>query len=820
MKKIVYIILLSIPWSVLADSRDSKPAGPGVIYHHHIKDAGPWQIHVLEIDLTNQYINIETAKAQDRLAALERTSSMVLRQSTDQHVVVGAINADFYDISGIPIGAQVRNGELLKRPVNRSAFGISEAKVPEIDVYVFQGKITKSKQSVMAVGGINETRYTNSLIIYNNYFGSSTNTNQWGTELIAQLVSYKYQVNDTFYVEIVAKDSTMGAGSGNNSIPANGIVLSGHGTAAATLNDQIFVGDTVGVLLSLLPNRGAIDQLVGGTPRIIRDGKSSVEWAQEGISQSFATDRHPRTAVGISQDSTKLYLFTVDGRQPNFSAGMSLYELAVYMLEWGVYQGVNLDGGGSTTMVVRDSVVNSPSDVGGERSVSNSLMVVSSAPLGPLAHLLISPEEVYILIGSQLQFRIDGFDEFFNPVAVDENEVIWTCDQNIGSISPTGLLTAGAQHDSGYVYAQLGEIRDSTRVFIGKIASITLLPNPVILEVGEVQTISANTRDTFGNIVTLDASQYTWSVSGDVGTISALGIFKATNAGSGQIHAKYQDVTGTTEVKIGLAAENIIDDFSTLDNWTLSGLRIDLQNCSLVTDQTYYKSPPSSAKLNYQLTTGGTSVLYLNCEIPISGSPKAVGLQVYGDGKEHWLRGELKDADGELFLINFTPEATGINWVNRWEYIEVPFSEVIPHWSNGDALLTFPVTWTKIYLAESDEAKKDDGLIRLEDFKAIYITALKRKSGTIPQKFELNQNYPNPFNPRTTIGYDLPQKGQVKLEIFDISGQKIDTLVDQEQTAGRYSLNWSARDQASSIYFYRLSFDSQIIATRKMIVLR
>jgi len=249
-------------------------------------------------------------------------------------------------------------------------------------------------------------------------------------------------------------------------------------------------------------------------------------------------------------------------------------------------------------------------------------------------------------------------------------------------------------------------------------------------------------------------------------------------------------------------------------------LRIDLQNCSLVTDQTYYKSPPSSAKLNYQLTTGGTSVLYLNCEIPISGSPKAVGLQVYGDGKEHWLRGELKDADGELFLINFTPEATGINWVNRWEYIEVPFSEVIPHWSNGDALLTFPVTWTKIYLAESDEAKKDDGLIRLEDFKAIYITALKRKSGTIPQKFELNQNYPNPFNPKTTIEYDLPQKGKVKLEIFDISGQKIDTLVDQEQTAGRYSLNWSARDQASSIYFYRLSFENRIIATRKMIVLR
>jgi exopolysaccharide biosynthesis protein len=81
----------------------------------------------------------------------------------------------------------------------------------------------------------------------------------------------------------------------------------------------------------------------------------------------YDTDIHPRTAVGFSQDSTKLYFFTVDGRQPGYSVGMSLEELASYMLGWGVYQGVNLDGGGSTTMVVRNIVVNSPSDPEGER---------------------------------------------------------------------------------------------------------------------------------------------------------------------------------------------------------------------------------------------------------------------------------------------------------------------------------------------------------------------------------------------------------------------------------------------------------------------
>jgi exopolysaccharide biosynthesis protein len=71
---------------------------------------------------------------------------------------------------------------------------------------------------------------------------------------------------------------------------------------------------------------------------------------------------HPRTGIGINQDSTKLYLFTVDGRQPGYSLGMSLLEFANYMKEWNIYQGLNLDGGGSTTMVVRGSIVNSPSD--------------------------------------------------------------------------------------------------------------------------------------------------------------------------------------------------------------------------------------------------------------------------------------------------------------------------------------------------------------------------------------------------------------------------------------------------------------------------
>ena len=102
-------------------------------------------------------------------------------------------------------------------------------------------------------------------------------------------------------------------------------------------------------------------------------------------------------------------------------------------------------------MVLRNEVANSPSDPGGERSVSNSLLVVSSAPLGPLAHLSVIPDEAYLMHSTTLQFSADGFDQYFNPVDVDPAEK----DRVIGHrISPAKqahqcrLATAGCAEQS------------------------------------------------------------------------------------------------------------------------------------------------------------------------------------------------------------------------------------------------------------------------------------------------------------------------------------------------------------------------------------
>ena len=89
----------------------------------------------------------------------------------------------------------------------------------------------------------------------------------------------------------------------------------------------------------------------------------------------------------------------------------------------------------------------------------------------------------------------------------------------------------------------------------------------------------------------------------------------------------------------------------------------------------------------------------------------------------------------------------------------------------------------------------------------------------IIETFELVQNYPNPFNPATTIAFTLPAKAHVRLEIFNLLGQTVAVLADDEFTAGTHEINWEASGAPSGVYFYRISASSSII-TKKMILLK
>jgi hypothetical protein len=107
--------------------------------------------------------------------------------------------------------------------------------------------------------------------------------------------------------------------------------------------------------------------------------------------------------------------------------------------------------------------------------------------------------------------------------------------------------------------------------------------------------------------------------------------------------------------------------------------------------------------------------------------------------------------------------------------------------------------------------------------RSIYVNggqvAVEQGNGETPLRFELFQNYPNPFNPTTTIRFALPKAGVVKLAVFDILGQQVAVLVDQELMGGMHSAEWNAKEKPSGVYFYRLESGS-FVETKKLILLR
>jgi exopolysaccharide biosynthesis protein len=128
-------------------------------------------------------------------------------------------------------------------------------------------------------------------------------------------------------------------------------------------------------------------EAVGGFPVLVRDSVEAAGLDSAGAA-TFGPVRHPRTIVAFASRGRRLMLVTVDGRQPGYSVGMTLREAAGLALDLGATDAINLDGGGSTAMVVRRGssgtaryeVVNRPSDPQGERPVGNALAVVCNQP--------------------------------------------------------------------------------------------------------------------------------------------------------------------------------------------------------------------------------------------------------------------------------------------------------------------------------------------------------------------------------------------------------------------------------------------------------
>jgi hypothetical protein len=170
--------------------------------------------------------------------------------------------------------------------------------------------------------------------------------------------------------------------AGKTPISKDGAVLSFGGTVLPTGletldRDQVVSLDTQFKtrLGTPVADWALANDTVGGAGLLIRNGQVLTDWTDEQLRAGFNTERHPRTMIGTSRGGT-IWLVTVDGRNSDISVGMTFSELQKLATGLKLENALNLDGGGSTTMVVAGTIVNHPSDRPGPRKVSDALLIV------------------------------------------------------------------------------------------------------------------------------------------------------------------------------------------------------------------------------------------------------------------------------------------------------------------------------------------------------------------------------------------------------------------------------------------------------------
>jgi hypothetical protein len=356
---------------------------PGVIHRQMLSHQGPWSVNVVAVDLRQAGIDVRAARAANSLRGRETVSSIVRRLSSDTSRVVAAINADFFNLkTGEDENNQIIDGEIWKGRRTTGApqagqhhvhsqFAVGQGGRPLIDTFAIDAKVLRDHGPPISLGGVNDLLDGQTATLYTPRFGAATppDTADRTVEIRLRPVDVH---GDTSSFQ-VAGPPMHGGGSALGGASILSLPM------ADTAGNLPQPGELIRIAMTVPRATIPVRTLVGGWPRLIVHGRSIADSVDrlEGTQPSFSAVRHPRTGVGFSRDSTRLYLITVDGRQES-SSGMSLVEFARLMLKLGVYEGLNLDGGGSTAMVVNGRLVNHPSDPAGERTVGNALLVVQN----------------------------------------------------------------------------------------------------------------------------------------------------------------------------------------------------------------------------------------------------------------------------------------------------------------------------------------------------------------------------------------------------------------------------------------------------------
>ena len=353
------VSMLSSPNRLVIDllknyqSRSEYVIAPGLIYREFLagRSAGPVRAHLLEVDFKAGYA-LRPVLSNDSVAGIEALSEMAARSQA-----VAMINGPYYMRSGEILGLLKIDQMLVSTPdTPRTSFGVLPDGKIIFDSPAFTGHVELPDKTKIPIDGVNRGRGESELILYNTYYAYWTLTAGGGREFL---------VRDGRIVDIRNDNSVISEGT---------VVLSASGRQAWLMAD-LKIGDPLKIVQTLGPVWDKVTQAVGAGPCLVKNGEIYMTTLGEEFGSDVAGGRAPRTALGITKDG-KALLVVVDGRSRS-SVGYTLLELARFMLEQGAVEAMNLDGGGSSQMIIGSQIVNTPSD-GRERRLGAGIAVVKT----------------------------------------------------------------------------------------------------------------------------------------------------------------------------------------------------------------------------------------------------------------------------------------------------------------------------------------------------------------------------------------------------------------------------------------------------------
>ncbi|MEU1086415.1 phosphodiester glycosidase family protein [Streptomyces sp. NPDC005892] len=700
-------------------ARASRPVAPGVgLTSYDRLEADKWlRVDALTVDLSKDVRAdyLSSGKVSDRRTVSEMAAG---HDAGAGRRTVAAVNADFFDINetGAPQGPGVRDGVLDHSPATGSSHAVGigpESAGRVLDLY-FEGTLTlpSGDHPLGAYDAANVP--VGSVGAY---------TSAWGGADRALTVDAARPVAEAVVRDgrVVSVSTAPGAGP----VPEDTTVLVGR-EAGAELLTALRPGDPVELTYrARTGDDGPLPRTaVGGREPLVVDG---VGQNHDGEANNTAA---PRTAVGFSRDGRTMHVMTVDGRQAD-SGGVTLTELGRMMREAGAFSALNLDGGGSSTLVAREpgtdalQVENSPSD-GSERTVANGLALTVPDGSGTLSGYWVEtrtspaaapgddpvagghPDRVFP--GLTRALTAAGYDDTYGPASGAPR---WrTTLPAVGTTDARGLFTA-RHGGTTEVVAERGRARGSVRLTVlGELARVRATTERLGLSgEGATGTFGIVGFDAHGDSAPVEPRDVTLHYDRDLFDVRDDGrgsYTVAARAGSGAagiVTASVHGVTTALAVTVGLAAQPVTD-FKDADAWRFSQARA---SGSLTATEEGHTG--TGLRLTYDFTRAtATRAAYAAPPQPVAvpGRPQSFTLWINGDGKGAWPTLHLKDAAGADQLLR-GPYVTWTGW--RQVTFAVP------------AGAPTPLSVYRFYLAETAAGAQYTGEVVIDDLVAQVVPA-------------------------------------------------------------------------------------------------